>query len=112
MSATLAPPAERRITPRRRPTLGTVCYIDVGHKHEPELGLVWNISSTGISMLVSESPRVGHALTGTLLTMDGETARAISVRVAHVKKLDTGDYLVGGPFSAPLSADELQPFVA
>lgn len=112
MPATAAPPAERRVAARRRPTLGTVCHLEVGRRHEPELGLVWNISASGISMLLCDPPRPGATMTGTLLTMDGESARAITMHVVHVKKLETGDYLIGGHFDRSMLPDELRPFVA
>jgi len=110
-TAIAAPPAERRVAPRRLPTLGTVCHLDQKPSGEPELGLVWNISTTGISMLLSERPAAGASLTGTLLTMDGKNERPITIRVVHVKKLDTGDYLMGAQFSEPFTVDELTPFV-
>lgn len=106
-----APPTERRVAPRRQPTLGTVCHLNLERSDEPELGLVWNISTTGISMLLCERPRADACLTGTLLTMDGEHEMPISIRVVHVKKLETGDYLMGAQFSEAIVPDDLSPFV-
>jgi hypothetical protein len=114
MSATIlsAPVAERRDVPRRQPAMGTVCQFDpaleaVGH----DVGLVWNISATGVSMLLTHSPEVGAVLAGRLETEEGH-ALPVLFRVVHVKELETGDYFAGAQFARPLTPAELRPFVA
>jgi len=100
--------AERRTAARRQPALGTVCRLDPG----PGLGLVWNISSSGVSFLVHEAPARGASVRGVLATADEGFALPVSLRVAHVARLRTGDYVVGGQFDHPLAPDQMRPFLA
>ena len=53
----------------------------------------------------------GTTLAGTLETEAGGHALPVRVRVIHVRKLDSGDYFIGGQFDRPLAADEMRPFV-
>lgn len=108
---TLAPSIDRRSAPRRQPAVNTVCRFDVADGGPQALALVWNISATGISVLVPEPRTPGTILTGYLDTMDGEHLRPITLRVIHCKKLETGDFALGARFEHPLSDDELKPFV-
>lgn len=103
---------ERRIAPRRQPAMGTVCRIEVPDEGPMALALVWNISATGISVLVSEPRPAGSVVTGYLELTEGDHMQRIAARVIHVKKLETGDYFLGAHFEPRLTADELKPFVA
>jgi hypothetical protein len=86
-----APAAEQRAAARRQPTVGTVYHLgDWG------LGLVWNISEGGVSLLVHDAPERGATVRGELATADDGYALPVGLRVAHVAKLRTGDYVVGG----------------
>src|SRR5215218_5226679 len=97
-TATLqAPAADRRIAPRRQPAIGTVCRFDPALDVGDAVGLVWNISATGVSMLVTEPPDAGAILAGQL-EVEGGHALPVLFRVVHVKELETGDYFVGGHF--------------
>lgn len=98
-------PENRRTHPRRQPTADTVCRLESG----PNLGLVWNISAGGVSMLLREELERGTTVHGRLESAG--TALPVTLRVAHVARLRTGDYLVGGQFDRPLTASEMQPFV-
>src|SRR5262249_47288464 len=112
-SATTAtvPASERRTATRRQPTLGTVCRL-VLSTGEQLLGLVWNISASGVSMLVHRRLELGSIFPVELLAANTSYALPVSVRVAHVSQLQTGDYIMGGQFSRSLNADELRPFLA
>lgn len=101
--------SERRQSLRRQPTVGTVCRLTAGDPSAT--GLVWNISTHGISMLLHQGPVAGTTLSGELQSGDGRASLAIIFRVAHVVQLRTGDYLLGGPFLHPLTPDEMQPFL-
>jgi hypothetical protein len=102
---------ERRRAPRRQPALGTVLRLDAARDQEPRLGLVWNISASGLSLLLHEPVERGAALRGSLATADDAPFLPVEVRVAHVKRLRTGDYVLGGQFERPLLPDEIQRFV-
>ena len=107
---TPAPPSERRVAPRRQPAMGTVCRLTNGHDTD-DIGLVWNISTTGISMLLHDPRETGNHLEGTLETMDDGPSLPIAMRVVHVKRLETGDYFLGAHFDRPITEDQMQPFV-
>lgn len=110
--APAATTSERRIAPRRQPTMGTVLRLDSPDSGPPALALVWNISATGISMLLHAPRAAGSELSGFLETMDSEAMLRLTMKVVHVKTLDTGDFFIGAHFDRPLTADEIKPFVA
>ena len=103
--------AERRVATRRQPAMGTVYRIDPPGDG-PDLGLVWNISVTGLSMLLPAPRPSGSRLSGVLETMTDGHALPVAMRVVHVKLLETGDYFVGGHLDRPLTEAEIKPFVA
>ena len=105
------PADERRVAPRRQPALGTVLRLDAPGAGPAPLGLVWNISTTGVSMLLSAPRDAGAALSGFLEGAGADAMLRVAMAVVHVKPLDTGDYMVGARFDRPLTADELRPFV-
>lgn len=100
-------PSERRAAARRQPALGTVCRLDNG----PGFGLVWNISASGVSFLVHEAPTRGALVRGVLATANEGFALPVSLRVAHVALMRTGDYVVGGQFDQPLAPEQIRPFL-
>lgn len=108
----IATPADRRVAARRQPAMGTVCAITHPDHDDATTGLVWNISATGISMLVAEPWEAGTPLRGELTTIHGRHPLAVGMRVVHVKLLETGDYILGAHFDRALAADEIKPFVA
>jgi hypothetical protein len=106
-SATLAPPnVERRVAKRFEPAYGTVYRLN-----DTNDALVWNISATGVSMFVANPPESGTTVSGALVLEAGDTVLLAAVRIVHVRKVETGDYVVGAQFVRPLSRDELQPFL-
>jgi hypothetical protein len=111
-AATTVPTAERRSAPRRQPAVNTVYRIDAPDGGPQAIALVWNISTTGISVLVPEPRQPGTVLTGYLDTMEGEHLRPLTLRVIHCKPLETGDYALGARFEHPLTEEELKPFVS
>lgn len=119
MSTTSATPdtipttsTDRRVAPRRQPAMGTICRLETEDTGPMALALVWNISATGISLLVPDPRAHGALVTGYLEQMEGDHMMRFAARVVHMKKLETGDYFVGAHFEQRLTADELKPFVA
>jgi hypothetical protein len=102
---------DRRIAPRRQPAMGTVCRLD-SPDGPAALALVWNISRSGISMLLNAPRTAGTVLAGYLEMMAGDAMLRVSMTVVHVKPLDTGDFFIGAHFDRPLTGDEMKPFVA
>lgn len=106
MTASPIPSVEnRRAHPRRQPAADTVCRLDAA----PDLGLVWNISAGGVSMLLRDELARGATVRGQLESAG--SALPVTMRVAHVARLQTGDYIIGGQFDRLLTADEMRPFV-
>jgi PilZ domain len=108
-SATAKP--ERRRCPRRQPAHGTVCKLTAGSGDSLGMGLVWNISQSGVSMLLGKPVQPGTELKGELVAGDGRISLGMSLKVAHLSKLATGDYFIGSQFERHLTLQEMQPFV-
>lgn len=107
-----APPANRRTAPRRQATLGTVCRLATGSATAERLGLVWNISASGVSMLIDEPPQTGTVLPAVLATVDESGTLPVTLRVVHVRAIRTGDYFLGAQFDRPLEPAQMRPFLA
>ena len=57
---------ERRVAARLQPAFRTICRLnrlDAGHS---TIGLVWDLSETGVSMLMADPPKPGVELSGEL----------------------------------------------
>jgi hypothetical protein len=108
MSYTLSPATERRVAPRFRPTVGTVCRLRDGGR----IGLVWNISRTGISMMMAEPPPAGSVVQAELTGEGRREGLPLTLHVVHVREADTGDYLLGARFETPLRWEQMRPFLA
>jgi hypothetical protein len=105
-----APSAERRHAPRRQPAVDTVCRLSSSGKTHG-VGLVWNISAAGISMLLHERMQPGTTIDIELTTHDQSFSLPRQIRVAHVRSLLTGDYMMGAQFLEPLAPEEMQRFI-
>ena len=104
---------ERRIAPRLQPAFRTVCRLNhTGAGGYPVIGLVWNLSETGVSMMMANPPKPGIELTGELAPEDGGPGLPISLRVVHVRPISTGDFFLGARFGSPLESDKMQVFLA
>lgn len=103
--------AERRRAARRRPAHNTVCRLTALDGEEVGCGLVWNVSATGVSMLLNVK-LVPGTLVGAELASAGGASVRLGLSVVHLSRLRTGDYVLGGQFSRPLDEAELRPFVA
>jgi hypothetical protein len=102
---------ERRTATRRQPALGTICQLATASGERLGVGLVWNISTGGVSMLLNDPLERGATLQAELRTVDNAVVLPLTLRVAHVLRLQTGDYVIGGQFGRPLAAEEMQPFL-
>jgi len=112
MPATIAKPViNRRQSQRRQPTLGTICRIESDNDDASGLGLVWNISHGGVSMLLNNPVDRGMTINGVLATSIDGFELQVTMRVAHITTLATGDYLVGTQFDQPLTDRELAHFL-
>jgi hypothetical protein len=103
--------ADRRTSTRRQPTLGTVCRMEPRSGKDGGVGLVWNISTGGVSMLFNDRMERGATVKGVLATSTDGFTLPVKVRVTHVAHLQTGDYLIGCQFDKPIAADEMKHFL-
>ena len=101
---------ERRRAPRRQPTQGTTCHLVIPGG-EPRTALVWNISTSGISMLLAEKIEAGKEIRGELCPARGDGSTPITLRITHVSRIRTGDYFLGAQFQKPLSQEQMNPFL-
>lgn len=101
---------ERRVAPRFRAAHGTVCQLDRGPK--PSVGLVGDLSSTGVSMFLADPPEPGEFVAGELTGEADAVGLPVLLRVVHVRPTSTGDFVIGAQFARPLSEAELAPFLA
>src|SRR5205823_3013702 len=104
--------AERRVSARLQPAFRTICRLNRLDAAHSVIGLVWDLSETGVSMLMANPPKPGTELSGELAPEDGGRALPISLQVIHVKMMTTGDYIMGARFSSPLPSDQMQTFLA
>lgn len=100
---------DRRTAPRFRPAHGTVCRLDRDPK--PGVGLVWDLSTSGVSMLVTDPPAPGAILAGELTSEDVAVGLPVLLRAVHVRPASTGDFILGAQFLRPLTERELTPFL-
>lgn len=111
-SAGANPVPDRRVAPRFQPTYGTVCQIDLEGDPDPQsVGLVWNISKTGVCMLFGSAPKAGAELAGRLSTEAGDHMLRVVLRIVHIRPIQTGDYFVGAQFARPLKTEEIEAFL-
>ena len=107
-----ANPTERRIAQRFQPAFGTICQLHT--REEPSrtiVGLVWNISESGVSMLIADPPARSTELDVDLTTEGGGESLRLTLRVVHVREMPVGDYFVGAQFGRHLAPDELRRFL-
>src|SRR5262249_20225010 len=101
-------PAERRIAPRFQPAFGPIWRLHAsGDNGRTTVGLVWNISETGVSMLIADPPARGSQLDAELTTEAGGDLLPLSLRVVHIREMPVGDFFIGAQFSRPLAEAEL-----
>ena len=74
-------------------------------------GLVWNISTGGVSMLFNHPLERGATVRGLLATSTDGFAMTVAMRVKHVVHLRNGDYLIGSQFERPILAEQMEHFI-
>lgn len=112
-TATLSEKSERRIAPRFQPSFGTICrFAGASGQLRPTVGLVWNISETGMSMLMADPPEAGAELTAELTQENSGKGMPVTLRVVHVRPMQTGDFFLGARFKRPLELHEIRPFLS
>jgi|SRR5436190_15680330 len=103
-------PADRRRAPRFQPAFGTTCRLHPSGP-APAEGLVWNLSATGVSVVLADPPQVGDVVAAELVAEAAGAAVPVLLRVVRVRPVRTGDHALAGEFLRPLTPAELAPFV-
>ena len=104
------PQPDRRVAPRFQPAHWTLYRLKPCPGEPGTVGLVWNISRTGVSLFLATSPEPGASFEGELVA-DG-WGLPVALRVVHIGMAQTGDYVVGARFTRQLDQDELDLFLA
>ncbi|MSR53870.1 MAG: PilZ domain-containing protein [Gemmataceae bacterium] len=104
--------SDRRSAPRLQPAFRTICRLDRhGPAGMPCIGLVWNLSETGLSMLMADPPSPGAEFSAELLPEEGGNGLPVNLRIVHVRPSSTGDYILGARFENRLQPEALQMFL-
>lgn len=103
-------PSERRSNARRQPALGTVCRLAASDGTDLGMGLVWNLSARGVSLLLGKRIEAGLHVRIDLINAGG-TVVTRGLRVAHAAPLETGDFALGGQFDQELLPEEMGQFL-
>ena len=102
---------DRRRAVRRQPAVGTYFRPDQVPAVGRPFGLVWNISTGGMSLFMSQPYGHGERISGQLISNNGRHVVPIVFQVIHTKKVESGDCFLGGSFAGPLAEDEIRPFL-
>ena len=94
----VAPTADRRGAARRQPALGTICYLASSAGDNLGTGLVWNISPSGLSLLVHRRLEPGTTVRADLMAARFGMADYDPVELAEVFTLLRGLRVAAGDF--------------
>jgi hypothetical protein len=111
MTPAVEVPSDRRIAPRVQPAFDTVCRFATEPGSDPKIGLVWNISETGVSMLLTEPMPLDAQVECELAGEKGGPGLPITIQVVHVVPMPSGDYFLGARFAERLTDEQLRQFV-
>lgn len=103
-------PSDRRGAARYQPAFGTVCRLGAVNTRRVT-ALVWDLSATGVSMLMSDPPEEGSVFAAELAAEMGDERLSVTLEVVHARPVSTGDYFIGARFARPLSRGEMEPFI-
>jgi hypothetical protein len=102
---------ERRASTRYPCNLATSCRLAVAVKDEAHPARVRNISAGGVSLVLGHEFLSGDILAVELKSMPRNFVRHLKVRVIYCIEHPSGDFIVGGSFTSPLTDDEVTAFL-
>lgn len=102
---------ERRGSKRLVPIHRALCTILPCDESEGTTAVVDNLSHKGIAVLAERDYDVGTLLPVLLANASHTFSLAVEIKVARVLRMGYNQYLVAGPFSRPLSHEEVVPFL-
>jgi hypothetical protein len=102
---------DRRGSPRF-PSLDTSARVVAAVGDDFCLAKIRNISPGGVSLVVSRSFEAGTILTVDLIeTKTNRFSRTLEVEVRYATEHPNGDWILGGQFLQPLTAEEVRIFL-
>lgn len=100
--------AERRKSVRYDCTLNTSRFMTAIVEGDLHPARVRNISTGGISLIVSRKFEAGTQLFVQLFSSSHRMARVLEVKVIYTVEHPSGDWILGGAFVEKLNGDELK----
>jgi len=103
---------ERRASTRYPCNLATSCRLIASISGDPVPGRVRNISSGGISLVVSHPFESGSLVLIELRSMTRNVSGQLQVRVIYSIEHPSGDWILGASFVKPLGEEDLKTFLS
>jgi hypothetical protein len=95
----------------RRASIRYLCKPEVLHATvdgDPWMARVRNISTGGISLIISRSFEPGSVIDVHLMNTRRKTSRQLDVKVVYAVEYPDGEWILGGEFVHRLSGDDLK----
>ena len=102
---------ERRVATRFPCPLTTSCRLLAAMRGGPSPVRVRNISATGISLVVPQAYDPGTTMPVELKSVSRNVSRTVEIAVVYCIDHPSGEAILGGAFTAPLSEEDLRIFV-
>lgn len=102
---------ERRGGKRVAPAQRTLCLLSKPGESEQIGSVVQNLSIKGAGLQTERSYELGDVLDALLVNSAHTFSVAVELRVARCFHVTDTRYFVAGPFTRPLSHDEIVPFM-
>jgi hypothetical protein len=106
------PGAEKRQTIRYKIDLETSCRLLAMVQGEPHPVRVRNISAGGISLVLAHEVPPDELIEMELLNRPQMFLCKLQVRITYRVEHPSGDWIIGGAFTRPLSEEELKALLA
>lgn len=97
-------PQDRRRAPRY-PSSAEIAYTVANNSSPGRVARVFDISDSGIGLLLGQALERGTLLTLEFPATEGSPSHVICARVAHATEQSEGNYLIGCVLQSELTAD-------
>jgi hypothetical protein len=102
---------ERRGSKRVAPAQRMVCLLSKPGESEQTGSVVQNLSIKGIGLQSERGYEPGEVLHALLVNAAHTFSVSVELRVSRCSHLTEKRYFVAGPFTRPLTHDEIVPFI-
>ncbi len=97
---------------RHRCNLNVICHAIGDDPRGPLDGTIYDISTTGIGIILPEALERGSILLMELAVPDGDAPESISACVIHARPQDGGGFFTGCILAEQLREDEVEALVS